>query len=139
MKPETAQRILVFMLRMMGVLSVAAVAAIFMPHAWMNWFHETMGMGELPDLPVVSYLSRSLSGFYLFFGAVVLYLARDVIRYLELIRFWARFGLVFATVSLYIDVTAKLPIWWIISEVGFLFTFFLYVSFLLKKIERARP
>lgn len=139
MRPETAQRILVFMLRLMGVLSVAAVAAVFMPHAWMNWFHERMGMGELPDLPVVSYLSRSLSGFYLFFGAVVLYLARDVDRYFELIRFWARFGLVFATASLYIDITANLPLWWIVSEVGFLFSFFLFALFLLRRVKSSRP
>ncbi len=138
MTSAPAHRILVLMLRLMGALSLIAVTAVFMPHSLMNWFHESLGMGELPSLPIVKYLSRSLSGFYLFFGAIVLYLARDVDRYFDLICFWARCGLGFAAISLYIDVSSKLPWWWIVAEVGFLFSFFGTVLYLLKQIRPQR-
>ncbi|NNE90346.1 MAG: hypothetical protein HKN23_01740 [Verrucomicrobiales bacterium] len=134
MTSDRAHFILLWMFRFMAVMSISAVGAVVMPHGWMNSIHQAIGLGEMPESPVVSYLSRSLSAFYMFFGGLVLYVSRDIPRYREFISFWAKCGLVFATITLVIDLTAGLPWWWIISEAGFLFGFFVTVIVLIRKI-----
>ena len=55
---------IVIILRVIGITGLFAIPAIFLPYSWMNAIHDYMGLGELPDTPIVSYLARSLSAFY---------------------------------------------------------------------------
>ncbi len=112
------------MLRWLGVVSFSALGAVLMPHAWMDHIHRTIGLGELPDLPMVSYLSRSLSLFYAWLGALVFFTSFDLNRYLPLVRFIAWGGLGVAVLQTWIDATSPVPTWWLLSEGGFLFAYF---------------
>ncbi len=59
-----ADKALVFLLRLVGVSSLLALAAVFMPVSWMVATHRWLGLGEMPVTPVVEYLARSLSACY---------------------------------------------------------------------------
>ncbi len=41
---------------------LTALGAVVMPFDWMNVIHRQAGLGELPDVPIVGYLTRSISG-----------------------------------------------------------------------------
>ena len=120
----TRLRIVTLMLRSLGAVSCSAVIAVMIPHAWMDRIHQRIGLGELPDLPMVDYLSRSLSLFYAWLGILVIRASFDVIRHLRWIRFFAASGLVVAVIQTAIDFLAPVPSWWLVAEGGFLFAYF---------------
>jgi hypothetical protein len=103
---------LVLLLRFLGIGSLFALAAVFMPTSWMAATHRWLGLGELPTAPVVEYLARSVSAFYALFGALFLVLAADLERFRPLVRF---LGVVLAlqgVVFIGIDLAAGMPWWW---------------------------
>jgi hypothetical protein len=122
--PPGRRRALVWMLRGIGLLSLSALGAVVIPHAWMDGIHRAIGLGGLPDLPVVGYLARSLSLFYAWLGIVPLYASRDVDRHIGLIRLFAATGLLVGIIQTLIDLAAPLPLWWTLAESGFLFAYF---------------
>lgn len=105
-----------WLLRVVGVLDLAALVAVFMPASWHDRFHASAGLGALPHLPVVLYLARSASALYAVYGALLLFLSSDVGRYLPVIRFLVRIALVHAAMLVGIDINAGLPAWWAIAE-----------------------
>ena len=68
----TADKVLVVLLRCLGVGSLFALVPVVMPFSWMAATHRWLGLGEMPTGPVVEYLARSLSAFYALFGALCL-------------------------------------------------------------------
>jgi hypothetical protein len=109
-------RVLVILLRIVGVGSLFALLAVFMPSSWMAATHRWLGLGEMPTGPVVEYLARSLSAFYALVGALCLVVAADLERYRPLVRF---LGVAFAVMSLIlfgVDLAAGMPWWWSASE-----------------------
>ena len=60
---------------------LTALGAVVMPFEWMNSIHRQVGLGELPHVPIVGYLTRSISGLYALHGALLLFLAGDVRRH----------------------------------------------------------
>ena len=112
----TADKALVFLLRSLGVGSLFALVAVVMPFSWMVATHRWLGLGEMPDGPVVEYLARSLSAFYAIMGALCVVVAADLERYRPLVRF---LGVAFALMSvvlLGVDLAAGMPWWWTASE-----------------------
>jgi hypothetical protein len=121
MRPEASQdqpamtkadKVLVILLRLVGVTALFALVAVFMPISWMASTHRWLGLGEMPTAPVVDYLARSLSAFYAFIGALCLVVAADLERYRPVVLF---LGLAFALISallLGIDLSAGMPWWW---------------------------
>jgi len=107
--------ILVFM-RIMGIGGMLAVPAIFFPYSWMNSIHQFMGMGTMPDAPIVSYLARSLSAFYAVLGSFTFYISLDIRRHRSLVRLWALMVSLLSIVILGIDVTSGMPLSWTLSE-----------------------
>ena len=97
------------------VLLTAVFPALF-PFSWMRTIHERLGMGVLPEAPIVGYLTRSLSALYAFHGAIVLYLSFRVRHYLPAIRFVATVGIGFAAYLFALDAAAGMPLWWTIAE-----------------------
>src|SRR5688500_16448846 len=92
--PETADgnaRRLATLLRGLGVFDSCAAIAVVAPRAWLAGAHAWLGLGVLPDTPVVNYLIRSASALYALFGLVMVVLSYDVRRYWQLIGFlsWA--------------------------------------------------
>ena len=114
MRPS--ERWLVYLLRFGGVLLGSAVFAIFLPDAWMAAIHQRLGLGEYPQAPLTSYLTRSLSAMYAFHGLLLLALSTDVDRFRPVLRFvaWATVGLGVALLA--IDFMAPMPVWWRLAE-----------------------
>ena len=53
-RPEKA---LVLLLRLSAVLLLTAIVPAVMPFAWMKSIHRLLGMGELPEGPIIGYLT----------------------------------------------------------------------------------
>src|SRR5688500_13797824 len=87
--PIHAEWILKLLLRIFGGVSLLAFVAMVMPREWMAVTHQRLGMGELPDKPVVEYLARMTSALCGLYGALLLLLAQDVHRYRTLIIYQA--------------------------------------------------
>ena len=85
MKPETAEKLLVWILRGAGVVCVLAIAPMLMPIAWAQSAHAAIGLGELPGEPVVEYLVRGMSAMCALYGGLLILLANDVHRYRRVI------------------------------------------------------
>ena len=54
---------------------LTAIIPSMMPFEWMKEIHRYLGMGELPDGPIMGYLTRSLSAMYAMHGAVELFVS----------------------------------------------------------------
>jgi|GEM_PF-5115634 len=80
------ERTLVLFLRFNAVILLTAMAPAAMPLGWMAAIHRALGLGELPEGLIVSYLTRSLSAMYAMHGALVYFVSLDVRRYLPVAR-----------------------------------------------------
>jgi hypothetical protein len=110
------EKILVWLLRLGGVVMLTALGAVVMPFDWMNSIHRQAGLGELPHVPIVGYLTRSISGLYALHGALLVFLASDVRRYLPVVRFLAWAGAAFGAMMLAIDRAVGMPLPWNVCE-----------------------
>jgi hypothetical protein len=113
--PSADQRLRIF-LRIVGVWTLLALPAVFMPKAWMVSTHEWLGLGEFPDTPLMQTLARMVSAFYAFFGAACLFLADDPPRYRPLARFLGKAVALFGIALLGISQAAGMPLWWTAAE-----------------------
>lgn len=120
MKPE---RTLAQVLSLVAVFELLAIPTILLPFSWMDYVHQFLGLGKLPEAPIVIYLARSVSILYGFHGVVTLCLSRDVIRYMPLIGIFAVCAIVMGCTLLVIDLVLGLPLWWAISEGAFAIVF----------------
>ena len=107
---------IVIILRVIGVCGLFAIPAIFLQFSWMNAIHDFMGLGELPDAPIVSYLARSLSALYAIVSTITLFISSDIRRYRSFVKLWAITVTVTGFVLLGIDVTAGMPMSWTMGE-----------------------
>jgi hypothetical protein len=110
------EKILVWLLRAGGVVMLTALGAVVMPYDWMNAIHQQAGLGELPHIPIVGYLTRSISALYALHGALLIFLARDVVRYLPVIWFLALAGILFGVLMLTLDLAVGMPLPWSVGE-----------------------
>ena len=111
-----SEKILVWLLRASGVVMLVALGAVVMPFEWMNLVHQKLGLGKLPGAPIVDYLTRSASALYAVHGALLIFAASDVRRYLPLVRFLAWVAVAFGPVMIVVDHTAGMPLLWTASE-----------------------
>jgi hypothetical protein len=113
----TADKLLVILLRyVLGIPGLLALVAVFMPMSWMAAAHRRLGLGEMPDAPIVEYLARSLSAFYALLGALCLLAASDLERYRPLARCLGIALALLGLALLGVDIAADLPPWWIALE-----------------------
>jgi hypothetical protein len=110
------ERRLAAVMRIIGAVSMLAVVAVFMPRAWMDACHQWLGMGPLPDGPIVEYLARSTSMFYAFLGAAFWYVGGRVREYPGAVRGLAVAVLIGGAVLLTIDLRSGMPWWWLAAE-----------------------
>jgi hypothetical protein len=111
-----SEKALIWLLRIFAVVLLTALIPVIMPYAWMNAIHRWLGMGELPQAPIVGYLTRSCSALYAYHGAIVGFLSIDVRRYLPVIRCLLWLAVAFGVVVFGIDVAVGMPFYWIIGE-----------------------
>ena len=113
---NASERTIVIIYRVIGISGLFAIPFIALPHAWMSAIHDYVGLGELPDIPIVSYLTRSLSGFYAVVSVIILYISRDIRRYRGLVRLWSILFIAVGVVLTAIDATAPMPLSWTLTE-----------------------
>lgn len=118
-----AERILVFVLRAMGIITGSALFAVFLPTAWMATIHDWLGLGKLPEGRIVEYLARSLSAFYAMLGGLCLFVSRDPRRYAGVITYLAVSGAIFGVLMLGIDLSIAMPLHWTLQEGPYILLF----------------
>lgn len=112
----TRVRLLVWLLRLSGVVLILAFPAMLLPVEWMAAAHAWLGLGEFPRLPVVDYLTRSIAALYGFHGVLVLLVSTDPIQHRPFVWYLAVVNVAFGLMLLAIDVHAGMPLWWTAAE-----------------------
>jgi hypothetical protein len=105
------------MLFLFGAPAVFALVPFVMPFSWMVAIHEWIGLGELPNRPIVDYLARYSSAFSAFYGFLLLLLLTDVRRYAPIITFQAVAILVMSAIGAIYSWRAGMPKWWSIADI----------------------
>jgi hypothetical protein len=113
---KVTDRTVALALRFFGAIDMLALVAVAMPYAWMQAIHARLGLGVMPDAPIVEYLARHVSLWYAVHAATFLYLSTDVPRFRPVIRFLGWFGLAFVVVLAWINAGSGLPLWWVVQE-----------------------
>ena len=113
---ERARRWLVGILWFEALVLLSALVAVFLPHSLMSDIHAEMGLGVLPESPIVSYLTRTLSALYATYGPLYLFLARDISRHIDVIRFLAWTKVLFGVFLLAVDLSVGMPTFWTVCE-----------------------
>jgi hypothetical protein len=83
-----------------------------MPLRWMDAIHRAIGMGALPDGPIVEYLARSTSSFYALLGALLWMVSFDLVRYRLLVRRLGMAIIALGILLLGVDIMAGMPWFW---------------------------
>ena len=132
------EKVLAVVLRLAGLLALTAVFPAVMPFRWMVTVHTWLGLGELPDVTIMHYLTRSLSMMYALHGALVVYVSLDVRRFMPVIRFLAAASIFFGVGMLALDCIVALPPAWIIGEGPFIVALGGVLLWLAGRAERSR-
>jgi hypothetical protein len=103
-------------LRIFALGPMSAIFAAMLPMRVMDQIHQLIGLGPMPQGPIVEYLARSTSMFYAIHGVLLWFIASDLRRYRELFRFYLRISLVFAAGLFLTDLSAGLPPRWTLVE-----------------------
>jgi hypothetical protein len=123
----------------MGTVAGLAVVAVFMPLDWMDRCHRMLGMGGLPQGPIVEYLARSLSAFYAMLGGMLWVASFDVRRYAGVITFVGVSSIAFGAVILVIDLSIGMPRYWAACEGPIVICFSVILLLLLSRARPATP
>ncbi len=122
-----AERALKLLLRVVGIVTLLAIVAVFMPHSWLVCSVQYAEPGT-PVKVLVSYLARLLSAYYFLLGLMFLVFATDVRRYAGPIRLVALWSLMAVVGFLIYGVPALVKggfgwfIWFVAGDVAFGFT-----------------
>jgi hypothetical protein len=109
---QTARWLLAWLLYVLGGMMSVAFLAVVMPTAAMAAIADWLGVGPLQRSPLTEYLTRSLSAMYGVFGVLHLYLARDVVRYLDVIVVIGWLTALAGAIVTAIDFAAGMPPFW---------------------------
>jgi hypothetical protein len=116
------QRLQAWVLRASGLVEMLAFGAVVMPRAWMEAGHEWLGLGTMPDGPVVNFMIRQASFVYGLHGIALWVFATDVLRYRPLILLTGVCYVLSGPVFLLIDLHSGMPWFWTVGDtVGCLF------------------
>ena len=131
----TSEQTLKFLLRLMGSLSLLALIFVAAPYRWMDTIHSMLGMGQLPDAPVVGYLARSLSAFYALLGGLMLVISFDLNRHRRVLIYLAASITSLGGVLLAVDWVEGMPSFWTVWEGPLAIVFGLVMLFLSRAVE----
>ncbi len=138
MTSVTRLRLLTFLLRLGGVVTISAFFAMLLPVEWMASTHRWLGMGEFPRSAVVDYLARSIAALYGFHGVLLLIVARDPVRYRPIVWYVAVMNICLGVMLVLIDLHAGMPIHWTIGEGPPIIAMGMAVAFLNREYEDRR-
>jgi hypothetical protein len=132
------EKILILLLRLDGIIMLVALFPSMMPLGWMKEVHRCLGMGKLPDGPIIGYLTRSLSVMYAMHGGVLFFISFDVRRFLLVVKFVAILTILFAVWMTALDVVVGMPPFWTVCEGPSLFVLYCGVFWLTGHVEEQR-
>ncbi len=107
---------LIALLRVIGCISLLAIVPALMPLSWMAAVHQRLGLGPLPQGPIVEYLARSLSAMYAILGGLMLLAAGDLNRHAPLIRYLALVSIALGAMVFVVALRVGLRWHWTASE-----------------------
>ena len=110
------KRLLVWLLRIAGAVEILAFVAVVMPRSWMEISHEWLGMGVMPEGPLVMFMIRQASYAYGMHGISMFVIASNVVRFRPLVILNGVSFLLAAPVFFLIDYTSGIPFWWTIND-----------------------
>jgi hypothetical protein len=108
--------VLKLMLRVMGTSSLFALIFVAAPHSWMRPIHEWVGLGAMPDTPIVWYLARSTSAFYALTGGLFWVISFDLPRFRPVAIYMSAGVIVLGISLLIMDWAEGLPREWALWE-----------------------
>ena len=135
----TSKQTLKFILRLMGTASLFALIFVAAPYRWMDSIHSTLGMGQLPDTPVVGYLARSTSAFYALLGGLFWVISFDLERHRRVLIYLGAAITLFGVVLLFVDWVEGMPSFWALWEGPFVAVFGIATLLLNRGIEPCGP
>ena len=109
-------RLQAWLLRLAGAVEILAFIAVVMPRSWMEMSHTGLGLGTMPDAPVLMFLIRQASYTYGVHGISLWVLASNVERFRPLIVLNGIAFLVAGPVFYLIDYTSGMPWWWALAD-----------------------
>jgi hypothetical protein len=115
-RPREALAPSVLILRIAGMVEILAFFAVVMPRSWMEISHTWLGMGVMPDGPLIMFMIRQASYVYGMHGVSLLILASDIDRFRPLIIFNGLSFLLAALVFFLIDYSSGMPWYWTIAD-----------------------
>ena len=110
------QRLLVWLLRFAGLVEILAFIAVVMPRSWMETSHTWLGLGEMPDGPLIMFMIRQASYTYGIHGISLWVIASNVERFRLLVLLNGISFLVAGPVFFLIDYTSGMPLWWTVAD-----------------------
>lgn len=110
------EKLQAWLLRITGATEVLAFISVVMPRAWMESSHAWLGMGTMPDGPLMDFMIRQASYAYGMHGVSLWILATNVKRFRKLITFNGLSFLLAGPVFFIIDYTTGMPMWWTLSD-----------------------
>lgn len=117
------QRILAWLLRLAGVTEILAFIAVVMPRSWMDISHTWLGMGVMPDGPLIMFMIRQASYVYGMHGVSLLVISSNVVRFRALVILNGIAYLLAGPIFFWIDYTTGVPWWWMmVDSIGCGFT-----------------
>lgn len=138
-KAERAEFILKFCMRAVATVTLTAAVFVAIPYSWMDSIHSSLGMGALPDEPIVGYLARSASALYTLLAGLVWVISFDLRRHYRVLLYLTWAMMILGGALLAIDVFEGLPAAWAYCEGPLLIAFALISLHLIRKSEISRP
>ena len=126
---------LLILVRYLGTASLFALVFVAAPHAWMSRIHEWVGLGTMPDTPVVWYLARSTSAFYALVGGLFWVISFDLPRYRPLLLYLGGAIAALGVILLLVDWLEGMPPLWAAWEGPVLVIF----GAVMNRLARALP
>lgn len=101
-----------------GCFLILAVVPLFFPFDLMKTIHQWLGLGELPDSPIVVYLTRSTSMLYAVHGFVTVYTGFKIERLWPMAALLGFLHVGIGLTMIGVDLNAGMPAYWIAGEGG---------------------
>ena len=134
-KSVSSEPLLKVILRLIGTSSLFALIFVAAPHSWMVSIHSRLGMGQLPEAPVVWYLARSTSAFYALLGGLFWVVSFDPRRHRPVLVYLGAALTLLGAVLLAVDWLEGMPRFWKLWEGPFVIAFGLAVLYLSRGIS----
>jgi hypothetical protein len=116
-----AQRLQANYLRSLAIVQMLTFAVVLMPVEWIASWHAWLGVGVMPDDPVLRYVIRGAALAQAAIGVLLWVIATDVVRYRPLVITISAIYLIGAPAYYCIDATAGMPRFWGVFDCAFCF------------------